>query len=262
MVHCKHEKPISPNTCTWGETSKFQNYFVMDQSNSVIHSFMFYVGTTRFREIHPWFLKNLPSFEKPYLVCTMYITPTDWGIPELRALGTRTLRGARPCFGGNAPMINPSIHPSIHPSILGTLHSTLHLNRYPTNGQSNAGLGRTMLRQEPCGVGWCVLRFWAGEKCSEELLNVHKWLLVVYEICQCFFLSFAVVSPNSIWGGGLCLCLLESHLESSLTFLHMFWTVFFGDSWAAIITLPHVQLQVSHSVWWFRQMILGYIISQ
>jgi hypothetical protein len=74
MVHCKHENPTTPNMCTWGETSKIQNYFVMDQSNSVIHSFMFCVGTTRFLEIHPWFLKKLPSFEKPYLVRTMYNT--------------------------------------------------------------------------------------------------------------------------------------------------------------------------------------------
>jgi hypothetical protein len=69
-------------------------------------------------------------------------------------------------------------------------------------------------------VGRCVLMSWAGEKCSEELLNVHKWLLVVYEICQCFFeLCFCVTKLNL--RRALSVSTGES-LESSLTFLHMF----------------------------------------
>ncbi len=46
-------------------------------------------------------------------------------------------------------------------------------------------------------VGWCVLRSWAGEKCSEELLNVHNGSWSFMRSVS-VFLSFAVVSPNSI----------------------------------------------------------------
>lgn len=211
MIHCKHEKPISPNTCTWGETSKFQELFC-DGSIKFGHSLIHVLCRNNSFSWHPCLvLKNLPSFEKPYLVCTMY--NTHWlGHSWIKSPWDPDSAWGTPLFWWECTHDSSMIHPFIHPSVLGTLHPTLHLNRYPTNGQSNPGQNhveaRTMWRLHLIlagKVGWCVLRSWAGEKCREELLNVHKWLLVVYEICQCFFWALLLCHQTQFEEGFVCL---------------------------------------------------------